>query len=475
MPISLAVICCSALLSATEVGNVYLPGSLGYTNSLGSYYSQQAAALSPSCIAAPTSAEQVSVIVRALVGNDCRFAVRSGGHTMHAGSANIACGVTVDLQGLDSIELNQDESIASIGPGATWGQVYQTLDPLGLTVLGGRDATVGVAGLTLGGGISWLSPRYGWACDMVQRFQIVLADGTIATVDDETRPDLLFALRGGSNNFGIVTRFDFKTIEHGQMLGGLNLYDVSTIDRFNKEVVGIATGAYDEYATFFATYSYTSSTGSALVITPTYTKPVANPSVFEGIRSLPTLFSTVRITNMSDLITSSSNDGVGRRNLFRTTTFAANEDVLKAVYSYWQESVSRLAGIEGLSYLMLMQPLPRVFYQRHASTNALGLQDRNEDLMIALIWPTWDDPADNELVTQETDILIEKIELEAKRLNAFDGFKYLNYAAQDQDPLASYGQENVKRLKEIQQKYDPHGVFTKNMPGGFKLSNVNAA
>lgn len=295
---------------------MYLPGSQGYADSLGSYYSQQAAAVSPSCIAAPQSAEHVSSIVKTLVSKDCHFAVRSGGHTLHAGAANIACGVTIDLQGLDSIEVSADRSIASIGPGAGWGQVYNTLDPLGLTVLGGRDVSVGVGGLTLGGGISWLSPRYGWVCDTVLRFQIVLADGTIAIVDEKNRPDLLFALRGGSNNFGIVTRFDFQTIKHKQMLGGINVYNVSLIDSFAKEVIAIATGTYDPYVSFFATYSYTPSMGSALVVTPTYSKAVAKPPVFEKIMNIPKIFSTVRITNMSDLIVeSSSADGGGRRSV----------------------------------------------------------------------------------------------------------------------------------------------------------------
>lgn len=161
-------------------------------------------------------------------------------------------------------------------------------------------------------------------------------------------------------------------------------------------------------------------------------------------------------------------------NLFRTTTFVATEAVLKAVFKYWQEGLSRLAGVAGLSFAMLMQPLPPVFYQRHATTNALGLQNRTEDLMIALIWPTWDDPADTQLVTKQTDDLIYKIEKETKRLNAFDSFKYLNYAAQDQNPLATYGPESVNRLKKIQRKYDPRGVFTKNVPGGFKLADIDS-
>ncbi|ROV95990.1 hypothetical protein VMCG_07956 [Cytospora schulzeri] len=103
----------------------------------------------------------------------CHFAVRSGGHMGFAGAANIANGVTIDLGALNSVEVTEDRTMASVGVGATWGQVYSHLEPLGLSVAGGRSAPVGVGGLTLGGGISYFSPRFGWTCDTVSNYQVV--------------------------------------------------------------------------------------------------------------------------------------------------------------------------------------------------------------------------------------------------------------------------------------------------------------
>lgn len=121
-----------------------------------SYFSL-AAQLTPTCIVQPTTAKDVSKAVSALVFNDlkepCNFAVRSGGHTPWAGSANIENGVTIDLSLLNSVVYNEEDSTTSIGPGARWLSVYEALAKYGVTVPGGRAGTVGVAGLTLGGKI----------------------------------------------------------------------------------------------------------------------------------------------------------------------------------------------------------------------------------------------------------------------------------------------------------------------------------
>lgn len=103
----------------------------------------------------PTTAQDVSLAVRTLVKPNrvgpCRFAVRGGGHTAWAGAANIKDGVTIDLSLLDKIVYNREKSTASIGPGARWKSVYDTLDNFGVQVTGARVGSVGVGGLVVGG------------------------------------------------------------------------------------------------------------------------------------------------------------------------------------------------------------------------------------------------------------------------------------------------------------------------------------
>lgn len=134
---------CVALTALLGQQKVAVPGSPAYTESLGSYFSQQEAAVQPACIVLPESASDVSQTVVALQHERCPFAVRSCGHTAWAGAANIADGVVIDLRRLDAIELSADQSTVSVGVGASWDMVYARLDPLGLSVNGGRAAGVG--------------------------------------------------------------------------------------------------------------------------------------------------------------------------------------------------------------------------------------------------------------------------------------------------------------------------------------------
>ena len=107
--------------------------------------------MAPSCVILPTSASDVSSAIQLLVPAGCKFAVRNGGHGSVTGISNINGGVTIDLRGIDTIALNADNSLATVGGGQIWYNVYETLGQAGVTVPGGRDSNIGVAGSTLGG------------------------------------------------------------------------------------------------------------------------------------------------------------------------------------------------------------------------------------------------------------------------------------------------------------------------------------
>ena len=101
----------------------------------------------------PSTSSDVSKAVSIISGiSDCKFAIKGQTHAPAAGFANINDGVTIDMTGLSSVSVNKDHSVASVGAGASWLEVYKYLDPFGVTVAGGRNGAVGVGGLTLGGG-----------------------------------------------------------------------------------------------------------------------------------------------------------------------------------------------------------------------------------------------------------------------------------------------------------------------------------
>lgn len=134
------------------------------------------------------------------------IAVRGGGHSAWG---TVPGGVVVDLAGLRDIRVDASRGTVAVGGGATWGEVARTLAGFGLGVSSGDTASVGVGGLTLGGGIGWMVRAWGLAADQLVGAQLVTADGEVVETSITEHPDLFWALRGGGGNFGVVTRFDF--------------------------------------------------------------------------------------------------------------------------------------------------------------------------------------------------------------------------------------------------------------------------
>lgn len=144
-------------LSLALPNQVFYAGNATYNASLQSYSSDQEADLSPACIVTPSTSQDVATLIKIMASlnlagdNAYKFAIRSGGHTPWAGSANINSGVTIDLSGINQVVVSPDRTITSIGSGARWEKVYLELDAMNLTVAGGRAATIGVGGYLLGG------------------------------------------------------------------------------------------------------------------------------------------------------------------------------------------------------------------------------------------------------------------------------------------------------------------------------------
>jgi FAD/FMN-containing dehydrogenase len=275
---------------------------------LDSYFDIKQQTITPSCIVQPRSTKDVSLVVKTLsvasVLKPCKFAIRSGGHTPYAGASNIKEGVTIDLQYISAVEYDAKNSLAKVGPGARWDDVFTTLEPLGVITTGGRSSTVGVGGLTLGGGISYFSPEHGLICDNVLEFEVVLADGRIVTASQTSNSDLFTVLKGGNNNFGIVTSFSFRTFEYKGMWGGLVIYPETTIQAQFKALVNFAD-KMDENIKGAAIVMpvYQSAVGADLILNAyDYAEPVSRPAAYEEFLAIPgNISDTTGIRNMSSL------------------------------------------------------------------------------------------------------------------------------------------------------------------------------
>jgi len=188
-------------LSAGSVGTVIRPGDSEW-ESARRFHSGIG---SPAAVIRAATVDDVRGALRYASAERLDIMIRGGGHSAWGG---VPGGLTLDISALDGLEV--DGTRVRVGGGAQWGAVAHTLTEHGLGLSSGDTASVGVGGLTLGGGIGWMVRAWGLASDQLVGAQLVTARGDVVEATDASHPELLWALRGGGGNFGVVTRFDFE-------------------------------------------------------------------------------------------------------------------------------------------------------------------------------------------------------------------------------------------------------------------------
>jgi hypothetical protein len=471
-----------------------------YKELINVHWATQPCETTPACILRPQNTQELAVAVKILKNefNACEdgktrgtfasFSIRGGGHMPIVGASSIDGGVLVDMSLFDQIAPSYDGRTALIGGGCRWVQVYRSLQEHGLTIAGGRNSAVGVGGLTLGGGLSFFSPLYGLVCSNIVEYEVVLADGTIVIASSSENPRLWRALKGGSNNFGIVTAFRANTFPSTSIWSGF-LYLLPSqasnvllaFHEYLDQVVSNDQGkTYDQYAAGpLACFTYLSKSGiKAIAVHLAHTELPKHhrawPQCWRKSRFalLWRLWSTCKIRSLV-----SATDELhalnlpGRRQTWGTTTVKNDHATLETAHDAYRAGIEsiRQAGIKDTSWTLVLQPL-LPDWARKGQPNALGLDEfPDEPLVIVQFTVNWALSANDEKIEEVTRTAIERIDLFAQENQTSHRYRYLNYCGSWQKPFPSYGADNLEFLRGVSREYDPDGLFQRGCPGGFKL------
>ena len=207
------------------------------------------------------------------------------------GAASISDGVLISMERMNRMTLTDNKTIAQLEPGLRWGAVYDWISKYDLGVTGGRYSPVGVPGLLLGGGIPFFGSQYGWSVSRVANFEVVLANSSIVQANQDTNPDLFWALKGGSSNFGIVTRFDCRTFPLNSVYGGTTTYKSESLNDYLDAIASYVVpggGSDDVRASINPTLQLNVSSGTFTINSlSTHVGSDPNPAAFANFSKIP--------------------------------------------------------------------------------------------------------------------------------------------------------------------------------------------
>ncbi|PYH94157.1 FAD dependent oxidoreductase [Aspergillus ellipticus CBS 707.79] len=477
-PLAAADICSKLKQEGIEVDE---PLTLNYSADLQKYWSAACGDLRPTCIAAPSSALEMSQIVKELHTDvDTFFAVKSGGHMPNNGFASIQDGLLISTKNLDQVIYDPHNQTALIGPGLSWEEAQNGLNGTGRTIVGGRLGGVGVGGYMLGGGMSFLSSQYGWAANNVVNFEVVLANGTIVNANEKENTDLFASLKGGGNNFGIVTAYTLQTHpQDHKVWGGNYIFGSNKTPQVLAAVRDFVEYYPDDKAAIIVTAEHAALIDTWIMFL-FYDGPTPPQGVFDNFTAINPIDTTKTWDSYYDLL--KNNDFFilhGQRYTIATETTplpnkTVGAEVMQTYFDHWYNVTKTVLDVPDMIGSIAFQPMPKAITSKAKA--------RGGDLI--------DFPTDQDYIVFELDFSYgpsssdDKIDAATK--NLFNGFNNIisNYVDEGvlpdvYRPLfmndANYAQDYWGRLRttdqarETRRRYDPEGFFQKRTSGGWRL------
>jgi len=419
------------------------------------------AATAPALVLQPASAADVAAAVGFARAHGLLLGVKGGGHNI-AGTAIAEGGLTLDLSGLRQLTVDPEARLAHVGPGCRLADVDRATQAHGLATPLGFISKVGVAGLTLGGGLGYLTRRFGWTADNLVEAEVVGADGQVRTASRERHPDLFWALRGGGGNLGVVTRFTFKLHPVGpQVVGGLIAWPFERAEEVMAAYRTLTAAAPRELATW-------------LILLNAPPAPFV-PAAWHGRR-----LCTFAVCHSGDPGDAERDlapvralgdpvfDLLGPQPYTEVQSYLDDTEPDGHHY-YWRTEF--LAGLEdgllaGMRELFADCPIPEAelgvlhlsgaLNERPADDGAVGNRDARYVLGVNGMWAP-DEP--------EAGRFRQWVRDAGARLRPWStGATYINFQTADEGDdrvRATYG-ANYDRLVEVKRRYDPDNLFRAN-------------
>ncbi len=405
----------------------------------------------PRLIVRPADTADVAAAVRWAAEQDLPISVRGGGHSV-AGHAVGPDSLMIDLRDLRWVAVDRDARTADVGGGALLEDLDRATTAVGLAAPSGTYLETGLAGLTLAGGISYLLGCAGFACDALIGAELVAADGSIVEVDGSTEPDLLWALRGGGGNFGVVTRLRYALIPLTDLYGGGMRFAGPAVPEVLRLVLELqGPGAPDEL-TLQGVLGVDPELGPTASVVGAWVGPIEDgPGWFAPFKALPGAFLD-ELGRTSYLALQALQDRMGP-----TYRHYWKGQFVRDVGAGLQASVVEHAAESPADSIVLIEPIHGLAHRIPAGHAALGSRMGLANISALGVWS---DPADDARVIDWARRTVAALEPYALR-----GAGYLNYTSDDEPASRleqAFGAASFARLQAVKRRMDPDNRFRFN-------------
>ncbi|KIW28688.1 uncharacterized protein PV07_08328 [Cladophialophora immunda] len=469
---------CASLQLLYGSQNVDYSNEAAYNTFTSGYWSQIQENVDPYCIFKAPNTGAVTVVILLSRLTTCPFAVKSGGHAAFQGASNIPGGITVSLAALNTIKVSSDKKTVAVGPGNTWNAVYTALAPSNLAVIGGRVAPIGTGGLTTGGGISFFSSLYGWACDNVASYDVILASGIQVTASPTQNSDLYWALRGGGNNFGIVVNFNYEAISlpGAQLWGGTRVYLEDQFDALASAFAGVVEDSPND-GNAGQWVAWLASNGTKIASAELYyAKPNGgSAAIWNDYNALTAISDSTQNRQLPAYTAElASSNPYGLRETYYGLTVKADESLATLARDIFYQELPATANVAGANPVLIYQgiTLPMIENMSKNGGNPLGISVSDGPLYLIHVACWWDNASDDATIYAFITSVLNQIKAAATSIGKQNDYIYMNYGGVYEDVIKSYGAANKAKLKSIASKYDPQQVFQILQPGYFKLDRA---